>query len=303
MARPAPAVFRTVQVLKYLAQHPRDRFSLSDLSRNLGINKATMHAMLATLHEEGVLVRHPSDKTYTLGPALIGLGLAAAIDASTALDLARPELMAIRNDLDVSVVTTTMVQEDNLILDRFDVDRPIPGYQPVGTQWQIIPPQGREYMAWAPEAEVLAWLERASVRVTASVKRRMFHLLDETRALGYVIMTPELVNLQRLLASLRGVKGAKALQDQVMRLAEELDSGVVKAGSEPSALANAVISPVFGPDGRVLLAVAITGFPADVTPQDVARFTSRLQAGTDKITSLVSGHEGVPDWASSEAVS
>ena len=78
MARAAPSADRTVALLDFLAAHPDERFGLSDLARRLDINKATAHALTAALTNAGYLLRHPVDKRYSLGPALIAIGNAAA---------------------------------------------------------------------------------------------------------------------------------------------------------------------------------------------------------------------------------
>src|SRR6185369_17778658 len=128
MARPAPSVERTVRLLKFLASHPKERFSLSDIARSLEFNKATCHAMLTELVDEGMLIRHPADKTYMLGPALVNLGTAAALDANEALDIARVELVAIHEELSVSCVATSLVGREVVVMARRDVDRPLFGY-------------------------------------------------------------------------------------------------------------------------------------------------------------------------------
>ena len=43
-----------------------------------GINPASSHALLAVLAERGYVVRHPTAKTYSLGPALVAAGRIAA---------------------------------------------------------------------------------------------------------------------------------------------------------------------------------------------------------------------------------
>ena len=88
MARRSPAVDRAVAVLNHLAAAPRQRFTLSELARDLDLNKATAHALLATLVDVGYLVRHDDDKSYALGPALIALGN-AALASSPAATLAQ----------------------------------------------------------------------------------------------------------------------------------------------------------------------------------------------------------------------
>src|SRR5207244_378633 len=49
VARPAPGADRVVRVLDFLAAHPDEPFTLSELARRLELNKATAHALLVTL--------------------------------------------------------------------------------------------------------------------------------------------------------------------------------------------------------------------------------------------------------------
>src|SRR5207248_704067 len=72
--RPAPGAERVVAVLNFLTAHPDESFTLSELARRLGLNKATCHALLMTLTEAGYVLRHPTRMTYMLGPALVAAG-------------------------------------------------------------------------------------------------------------------------------------------------------------------------------------------------------------------------------------
>src|SRR5690606_24860778 len=74
VARPAPGAERTVAVLELMAAHPDERFTLSEVARRCGLNKATAHALLSALTARGVLVRHPDEKRYSLGPRLVAIG-------------------------------------------------------------------------------------------------------------------------------------------------------------------------------------------------------------------------------------
>src|SRR5438552_2432290 len=77
MPRRAPAVERSVAVLNLLAAHPSEKLTLSEIARDLGLNKATLHAILSALADAGYLVRDPARKSYGLGPAPIPPGNAA----------------------------------------------------------------------------------------------------------------------------------------------------------------------------------------------------------------------------------
>ncbi|MDQ1374283.1 MAG: hypothetical protein QOJ09_1621, partial [Actinomycetota bacterium] len=87
-------MLRAIGVLDFLAAHPGEGFTLSELARRLDLNKATAHALLATLTDAGYLLRHPTRLTFQLGPALIALG-ASAQGQFEAADFAREEMRAL----------------------------------------------------------------------------------------------------------------------------------------------------------------------------------------------------------------
>jgi DNA-binding IclR family transcriptional regulator len=68
MVRPAPATVRTIATLNFFAAHPGDVFTLSELSAALGVNMASLLAILQGLTDAGYVVRHARHKTYALGP-------------------------------------------------------------------------------------------------------------------------------------------------------------------------------------------------------------------------------------------
>src|SRR4051794_16756689 len=88
MPRPALSATRAVAVLNFLAAHPRDSFTLSDLSARLDINLASAHSLLAALTDAGYVVRDARQRTYGLGPTVDALGI-AALERHAVIDLAR----------------------------------------------------------------------------------------------------------------------------------------------------------------------------------------------------------------------
>src|SRR5260370_35480078 len=66
------AVLRAVSVLKAVADHgPESR--LSDLARQVGLNKTTVFRLLSALESAEMIERTPSGSAYRLGPALLRL--------------------------------------------------------------------------------------------------------------------------------------------------------------------------------------------------------------------------------------
>jgi IclR family KDG regulon transcriptional repressor len=86
----APSVKKAFQILELVARRD-NRLTLSDLSRELGISKSTVHGIAQALEGIGVIVRSEKTKCYTLGMTLLQLAHAAyaRIDLK---DVARPVL-------------------------------------------------------------------------------------------------------------------------------------------------------------------------------------------------------------------
>jgi DNA-binding IclR family transcriptional regulator len=66
------SVDRSVRILKALAGGP-GRLGVSELSDRLGLAKATVHGLLRTLHEHGLVEQHADSDKYQLGPLLLQL--------------------------------------------------------------------------------------------------------------------------------------------------------------------------------------------------------------------------------------
>jgi DNA-binding IclR family transcriptional regulator len=295
MARPAPSVERTVRLLKFLADHPRERFTLSEIARRLDFNKATCHAMLSELVDEGMLIRHPTDKSYLLGPALVNLGMAAALDATEALDIAKSEMNAIHEELDVSCVATAMVGTELVIMARADVQRPLFGYLPIGNRSPLAPPYGAEFMAWAHEQDVEAWLDRHDPALTQEQREGYYRFLDRVRITGYDATSVEQVMaLRRILELLHGMPGVAELEEAIKARADaRYDESLVNQ----LAAVTAVKAPVFGPSGRVVLCLSIGQFDSDIETGDFRRYADRLLEGTRRVTATLHGSEPFPHWA------
>ncbi|MCU1398024.1 MAG: transcriptional regulator, IclR family, partial [Acidimicrobiales bacterium] len=75
-------------MLNFLAAHPNEAFTLSDIADRLDINLASTHALLTVLIDAGYANRHPRLRTFTLGASVVALG-SAALEAHPAIDLAR----------------------------------------------------------------------------------------------------------------------------------------------------------------------------------------------------------------------
>jgi DNA-binding IclR family transcriptional regulator len=295
MARPARSVGRTVDVLNFLGADPGRQYSLTAIANALGLNKATCHAMLLELTAHGIVSRGPH-KTYTLGPALVNLGTAAALEDEAPLEIAVEELNAIHDDLNVSCLITRLTGDHIELLVRRDVMKPLLDFAPVGNKYLCRPPYGQEFLAWASRAEVDRWLDRLPEPVREDWRPLYYDRLEDVRRKGYRASLLEDVRALKRLLSRFGddVPGVKRL---IAAIEERAYGPFTVNDYQPDlSIVTRFRAPIFGPKGDVVLAIAIGPFAPHLELPDIMHAVDRLLEGTRRVTDSLHGIVPVPDW-------
>jgi DNA-binding IclR family transcriptional regulator len=183
MARPSPGTRRVISLLKLLAIHPGTAFSLTDIVKALKMNRATCHSLLAELVDTGFLYR-TSDKLYLLGPAAAELGRAAS-NPLPPVHVVRPEARALADMYDVVCVAVSREHNDVVHWERAasasHLDRPPDAWLRI----PLRPPFAGVFLAWTPEGEVEAWLDRLMPAPTAGERRRTHEQIAFVRRHGF----------------------------------------------------------------------------------------------------------------------
>lgn len=296
MARPSPAVNRVVGVLNFLAAHPDEGFTLSELARRLDLNKATAHSTLNALSESGYVLRHPTRLTYTLGPALIALGNAAA-GSSPAVDFARDELRSLAERFELEALATAAVGDEIVILARSGVPRRLAALTDlvqVGQRLPLVPPLGTVFKAWASDEEVERWLALMGRSASPEEIDRYRAGLVAARRRGYVVglEADPRATLGRALADLADDERSAQVREVVESLVDELGHEeyiLVDLDREGSYLLNHMVAPVFGPDGDVVLALSLFGFRGRLRGEEVERYGQALREAADRVTDSIHG--------------
>jgi DNA-binding IclR family transcriptional regulator len=293
VARPAPGADRSVAILELMAAHPVDRFTLSEVARRCSINKATAHALLAALSRRGILLRHPDDKRYSLGPRLVAIGEAArrgytAIDfAPAAVDrlsmtCGRWSRAFARRDDGVTVVAQANVPAD---VNPFD---------PVALP--LIPPLGAVWMAWSDPPSIEAWLARSA---TAEAVGPALAALPVIRRDGYAVTraSPELRRLSRpIIRAPTGRPGEahrRPTPDEVRPLLAAIGRQrllLVDIGDAGSHRIADVAAPVFDASGEVALVITLSGLDdVELAGSEIRALGARVVATAEALTASVRG--------------
>jgi DNA-binding IclR family transcriptional regulator len=292
MVRPAPAAVRTVEALNFLAAHPSQPFTLSELSRRLGINMASLLAILQALSDAGYVVRHPRHKTYALGPSLVALGH-AAVAQHQVVEAARDAMRTLAADVESECVASVVVGEEMVIVATEGVAPAGSIDVRVGQRLPVIPPLGAVFVAWAGAEPVERWLERLGPQASADELEGYRQLVASVRQRGYSLGldTGAGARLGLALQELVDRPAQRELGARIPELVGALGGGYGLLELDPSRpyTVSNVAAPVFDSDGVVVLALTLNGFTGPLRGDEVAARAGRLVATARSITKAIHG--------------
>ena len=176
---PSPPTERVVAVMHLLAADPERSFSLADICRSLGISRATGHAILATLAHHRWVVRHEPSASYSWGPAI------GALARPTHDREFRPLLQKLSETVGAQVFLAHREGATLVVTDSVGDSLAAPRVT-AGLRLPLVAPFGRDYVAWAGEKAIKAWLAGIGEPSTG-LRRRLTAVLGQVRERGYVI--------------------------------------------------------------------------------------------------------------------
>ncbi|HZQ58134.1 MAG TPA: helix-turn-helix domain-containing protein [Acidimicrobiales bacterium] len=294
MARPALSAARAVEVINFLAAHPNEAFTLSDLVDRLGINVASLHAVLSVLTERAYLSRHPRHLTYTLGPTLVAVGT-AALEHHPAIDVAREEAKALSERLDLDVAVTALAGDDVVFVARSGGHRPLGTPTHVGMRTPIRAPMGSIFYAWADDEAVEAWLERSGPATAEEVALDRAEL-DVVRARGFSVALEgaarrELGTALEQVADRPRVRGQL---DELVRRTAGRSAHLIDIDEEASYTVSSISAPVFNAAAQVALAINVVGLSPGTSGVDVLSYGEEV-LGTALVVSKRTRGNPPPD--------
>jgi DNA-binding IclR family transcriptional regulator len=266
MTRPAPAASRTLAILDFLAARPTEAFTLSELARELGINLASAHALLGAMTDAGYLVRHPTHKTYRLGPSTMAVGHAALV-SHPVIGVARQEMQRLADETGLECTASAPLETALVAVARVSpstTPRPPRPLISVGQRLPLVPPLGIMFLAWSSDERIERWLKHTAGK--AHYRR----VLSSARALGYNVG----VTVRGEYSVVPPRKGDPSLLDLDPAQRYQVDF---------------IASSTFDELGQVSLVINVAGFNRRLTPPEIEGYGLRLRATTTFITDSVHG--------------
>jgi IclR family KDG regulon transcriptional repressor len=200
----APIVKKAFQILELIAGEEK-RMTISDLSRELGISKSTVHGITRALEEAGALFRDKKSKRYALGTALFELAGAgyARIDLK---DTARPIMQSLMRSTRQSVFLGVRSGNHVSIIDIVESNQDLKITSPIGTSVPLLAGAiGKAFLASMDRSRAISLVESIGLRsftdnsITEST--RFMEKVDEARETGYGLDDEEYIQGVRAVAA------------------------------------------------------------------------------------------------------
>jgi DNA-binding IclR family transcriptional regulator len=289
--RVSPPTARVVAILDFLAQHPHDRFGVSELARRLGLSKPTCLGIVSTLTASDYVVRDAQDKTYRLGPALISLGHTA--QESMRVDpAAREELRRLSSSHDTTAALSAVIDDRITLLELVGPPGADVGVR-VGQSYPFVPPVGLMFVLWDDDA-LRAWLAKEPTIPLRTDSGRLDRVVAECRDSGYLVelLTP---GGRRLYALMAGM--SSTLPDELRALLGELVSDIgerVYLRSEHRQRGSArsdvsvISAPVYDHHQRQAMVVSLQ-IGRSLTDAEITKRARGLVAAADVLTRRLGG--------------
>ncbi|MDB4889422.1 MAG: putative IclR family transcriptional regulator [Gemmatimonadetes bacterium] len=241
------AVRRAFSVLKaFDSVHPE--WSVSDLSRHIGLHKTTTFRLLGALVHEGMLEREETSGTYRLGPELIALG-SQALRSTDLYNASHAELEAVARDTGEAATIEILVGDEVVILDE------VRGRYLVGGR----PDFGLRFPAHATSTGKLLLAAERGENATAkrAKKGRLAKLTSKT------ITDPD--ELEKELAKVTRQGFATAI--------DEIEEGFAAVGA-----------PIRDFGGRTVAAMSVGGARVRFTRARITELTARVREAADLVS-------------------
>lgn len=113
---------RGIDILMALAHGPR---SLTQVAEATGLSKATTHRLLGGLGHESLVLRHPTEALYLLGPGVLRLVQEATQGVGSFAAYARPAMVALRDLSEESITLHIRIGHERMCVEELPSPQPL----------------------------------------------------------------------------------------------------------------------------------------------------------------------------------
>jgi DNA-binding IclR family transcriptional regulator len=231
-----PAIVSAVKILRELRQTSRPA-TQAELVRATGLSKSSMHNLLSTLENEGLVSRDERSREYRLGPALIVLGAAASGQARL-IDIASQRLAPLAGERQISfAIAQPLGSSEVVIVERFYPPTGVHVGIRIGSTFGLYDGAlGKCLLAGMPEGALEELLAAKPIPAhtdrTLTEPGALLAEISQVRDRGWAASEQELNENNAVAAPLRGRNGGIELVLLALGFAEELGGAEIARTGE-----------------------------------------------------------------------
>lgn len=281
---------RALAILDLLTANPQESYGLTEVTRKLGLNKATCHAILTTMAHYGFLVQDPRSKAYRLGPNIVAAGNAAFAQFPI-LEYARPELEVLSQSLGLGCGAAGRSGSHLVLLAHYGHSNPMLSPFQLGMRLPYMAPLGASFIAWSPAKQLETWLATGEQRLGESLDDKLDQRLRISviaiRARGFevTLKTAAEENLQHGLENIEGTWNLEALE----HVTREYQTGLLNSHYhldriDPGTrypVCNITV-PVLGYDQLPELIFSVGSIQRDLSGAEILEIAEQLKAAAER---------------------
>ena len=281
---------RALAILDLLTANPHESYGLTEITRKLGLNKATCHAILTTMAHYGFLVQDPRSKAYRLGPNIVAAGNAAFAQFPI-LEYARPELEALSQELGLGCGAAGRSGRHLVLLAHYGHSNPMLSPFQLGMRLPFMAPLGASFIAWSPARQLEQWLATGEQRLGAAFdekldqKLRISVIAIRARGFEVTLKTAAEDELHRGLKQIEGTWNLEELEQITSRYQASLLSSHYHLDRIDPATRYAVCNitvPVFGYDQLPELIFSTGSIQRDLSGQEILDIARQLKDAAER---------------------
>lgn len=279
MRRPALSTSRSLDVIDFLATLPGETFTMSQIARATNVNVATCHAILNELTMRGYLSRSPTQKAYTLGPALIGLGN-AALKSQALIAKAQSLAEGLNREYGVPVALTRLVGEEVVGIFAIAGSGGGNAARP-GVRLPLMAPIGAPFIAWSSQEKINEWIGRRPDTPHQNQIERWHRELERLRERGFQVLlrSPASGFFPKLLSDLAAGESVANTKNHAIEYAESSAKSMRQLEEiEPDQAYDVMLiaAPIFDQSGQAVYNLCIGDLDDKVTGEVIKTLADGL---------------------------
>ncbi|WML37953.1 IclR family transcriptional regulator [Neobacillus sp. OS1-2] len=253
-----PALEASIKILEYLSRYKSKERSLSQIAKNLSINKSTCHRILKLFIHYRYVSYNEDSKQYNLGPYLLVLGTRAS-EFIDYLRLAKPYLKSVCEQTRLTSVLLEPLSNDRLMyVAKEELDSPDDPVQvtvKIGQHFPVTSASfGKCYLAFLEAERTREMIQKVNFKQFTDSSITDFEIfqesLNEVKQKGYAVSY------------------------------EEHTPGIV-----------GVAAPIFDHNGEIKMVIACIGFASKISEEQISFCGEMLKEASKRIMEVIGGRE------------